>query len=154
MKKKLVLKKDKQYDKETIEEKEYDIKDNDNRFFMNSVTNEILRGDIKDEESMYQYDEEDMDSLKFEMINNNKILTIEDKIFFKMWNNYIDDNQLKPKYKNNFSLLVREFITEKIEEIKRKNLIMCLYFHLSNLYFYNKLLKDEVIQIIISLNLD
>ena len=35
MKKVLSQKKSKRYNKETNEEKEYDIKENDNRFFMN-----------------------------------------------------------------------------------------------------------------------
>lgn len=154
MKKVLSQKKSKRYNKETNEEKEYDIKENDNRFFMNSVTNEIIKGDIDNEQTMYQYDEEDLDRLKFQMINDNTILTEGDKIFFKMWNNYIDENHLKPEFNNNLFLLVKQFVEDNIEDIKKKELIMCLYFHLSNLYFYNKVMKEDVISIIMSLDLD
>ena len=129
---------------ETKEEsKYYHNKSPKNRLFFNSVTGEEINLDYDNEEDMYTFLPY-IEEYSEDKIANNTDLNEKDKIFFHMWNNYMNDKNISDNYKD----LLIEFLKINYKTIFDNDLKKNFMFHIVIIYENRQISEENIINII------
>ena len=117
---------------------ESDKKENKREYF-NSVIGTIMKPGV-DEKDMYELDENDLQEQQEGQIDQYTDVSLEDKKFFKIWNNFIKDKDICQIYMKSY---LEEFLDKNCEMIIKEHLKENLIIHLICLFDYGQI--DKVI---------
>ena len=111
--------------------------------YFNSVIGTIMKPGIE-EKDMYELDEDDLREQQESQIDQYTDVSVEDKKFFKIWNNFIKDKDICQIFMKSY---LEEFIDKNFEIIIKNKLKENLIIHLICLFDYGQINKSSFIEL-------
>ena len=125
------------------ENRYYHNKSPKNRLYFNSVTGEEINLDYENEDDMYSF-LPGLEEYSEDKILHCTDLNQKDKMFFYLWNNFMQNRNISEKYKD----LLVEFINENYKIIFIKDLEQNFMFHLVIIYENRQINEEDIINVI------